>query len=242
MGLATTSIRRRRFIALMLAAVVFFLLFVRGSEWELPAALKDAGVPLSKGNFAHYMKKPTWLSKPNVDEIYGLIHLVTNEDEEHQHVLSSAPKLDPTEPVDMALYAPGEEKDIDWEKEAGLLNEKYPVVVFSKSFCPFVLSRKSYFVFYIHVTAVHRFSKRAKGLLESYGLRPPPKVIEVDLRDDSTQIKAILTRLTKQSTFPNVFVQGKSLGGADDLQKLHSEKGLRRIFEKAGVQVTAEDI
>ncbi|ESK93842.1 glutaredoxin domain protein [Moniliophthora roreri MCA 2997] len=222
MGLATTTIRRRRFIALMLTAVVFFLLFLRGAEWELPDVLKDAGVPLSKGNFAHYVKRPTWMTKPKVDEIYGLIHLVTNEDEEHQHVLSSAPDLDPTEPVDMNLYAPGEEKDVDWEKEVSMLNEKYPVVVFSKSFCP--------------------FSKRAKALLETYGLRPPPKVIEVDLRDDSTQIKAILTRLTKQSTFPNIFIQGKSVGGSDDLHKLHSEKSLRRILEKAGVQVIAEDV
>ncbi|KAI3604367.1 glutaredoxin domain protein [Moniliophthora roreri] len=237
MGLATTTIRRRRFIALMLTAVVFFLLFLRGAEWELPDVLKDAGVPLSKGNFAHYVKRPTWMTKPKVDEIYGLIHLVTNEDEEHQHVLSSAPDLDPTEPVDMNLYAPGEEKDVDWEKEVSMLNEKYPVVVFSK--CNLEFSDR---LPLLMSDAPYRFSKRAKALLETYGLRPPPKVIEVDLRDDSTQIKAILTRLTKQSTFPNIFIQGKSVGGSDDLHKLHSEKSLRRILEKAGVQVIAEDV
>ncbi|EEB97132.1 hypothetical protein MPER_03606, partial [Moniliophthora perniciosa FA553] len=34
----------------------------------------------------------------------------------------------------------------------------------------------------------------------------------------------------------------KSIGGSDDLHKLHGEKSLRRILEKAGVQVNAEDV
>ncbi|KAL0571729.1 hypothetical protein V5O48_010237 [Marasmius crinis-equi] len=211
---ATTTIRRKRFIALLLGVVTFYLLFLR-SDWELPEALKDAGVPLSKGNFAHIMKGK--LSK--VEEIYGLIHLVTNEDDEHQHILNNSPKLDPTKPVDMALYAPGE-VDVNWSEEVARIDAQYPVVVFSKSFCP--------------------YSKKAKKLLESYNLRPPPKVIEVDLRDDSVQVKAILNRLTDRATFPNVIVKGKSIGGSDDLHDLHGDKELKRILEKAGVQVTAE--
>ncbi|KAK1228702.1 hypothetical protein PQX77_008196 [Marasmius sp. AFHP31] len=216
MGFATTTIRRRRFIILILCVVVFFL-FVRG-DWELPEVLKDAGVPLSKGNFAQIMKGKLKTSG-KVDEIYGLIHLVTNDDDEHQHVLSQTPKLDPTKPVDMALYAPGEEDEVDWAKEVDYLNTKYPVVVFSKSYCP--------------------YSKKAKGLLQSYDLRPAPKIIEVDLRDDATQVKAILTRLTDRDTFPNVIVNGKSIGGSDTIQSLHKEKQLKAIFEKAGVQVAA---
>ncbi|KAF9270095.1 thioredoxin-like protein [Marasmius fiardii PR-910] len=221
-SLATTTIRRRRFITLILAVLIVVLLFVRTSEFELPEVLKDAGVPLSKGNFAHVMKEKLRFSQTEVNEIYGLIHLVTNDDHEHQHVLSQSPKFDPTKPVDMKLYAPGEEDEVDWGKEVEMLNERYPVVVFSKSFCP--------------------YSRRAKKLLDSYGLRPPPKVIEVDLRDDSTQIKAILTRLTQRQTFPNVIVKGKSIGGSDDIHHLHTEKDLKRIFEKAGVQVTITDI
>ncbi|KAJ8083858.1 hypothetical protein AAF712_000776 [Marasmius tenuissimus] len=216
MGFASTTIRRRRFIILILCVVVFFL-FVRG-DWELPDVLKDAGMPISKGNFAQIMKGKLKASA-QVDEIYGLIHLVTNDDDEHQHVLSQTPKLDPTKPVDMVLYAPGEEDEVDWAKEVDYLNTKYPVVVFSKSFCP--------------------FSKKAKGLLQSYDLRPPPKIIEVDLRDDATQVKAILTRLTDRDTFPNVIVNGKSIGGSDTIQNLHKEKQLKAIFEKAGVKVNA---
>ncbi|KAG7099078.1 hypothetical protein E1B28_000953 [Marasmius oreades] len=219
-SLATTTIRRRRLIALIVVVLIIFLLFVRTSELELPDVLRDAGVPLSKGNFAHIMKGKLRFSSVEVDEIYGLIHLVTNDDHEHQHVLSQSPKFDPTKPVNLTLYAPGEENEVNWVEEVERLNEKYPVVVFSKSFCP--------------------YSAKAKKLLESYSLRPPPKVIEVDLRDDSIQIKAILTRLTEKSTFPNVIVRGTSIGGSDDVQQLHREKELKRIFEKAGVQVTAD--
>ena len=106
-----------------------------------------------------------------------------------------------------------------------------------------------------------RYSKRAKDLLERYELVPPPKIIEVDLRgacslpplsarkrgemtpsisvDDGDFIKAVLTRLTGRSTFPNVILRGKSIGGFDDIAALH-EDGLRQLFENAGLQVRAE--
>jgi hypothetical protein len=98
---------------------------------------------------------------------------------------------------------------------------------------------------------VSRFSLSAKKLLEKYDLVPPPKVIEVDLRgmtpfyvsifilpllaDDSNTIKAILTRLTGQSTFPNVMVRGHSIGGSDDIHELHAQKLLSKQLEEAGV-------
>jgi Glutaredoxin and related proteins len=47
-------------------------------------------------------------------------------------------------------------------------------------------------------------------------------------------------RLTSRSTFPNIVVQGKSIGGSDEIQKLHAEGSLRKVFESAGVVVSAE--
>ena len=54
---------------------------------------------------------------------------------------------------------------------------------------------------------------------------------------DSPHIKTLLTRLTHHSTFPNVILRGHSLGGSDDLIRLHEEDQLRQVLEKAGVKV-----
>ncbi|KAH0827999.1 pre-mRNA splicing factor component-domain-containing protein [Lanmaoa asiatica] len=176
------------------------------------------------------------------DEIFGLLHFVTSPDEAGR-VLSAVG--DPTgqeaapengvqpggaivagKPVEMAWYAlgsitktgertrgrgQGRSASGGWEERLKVLREEYPLVVFSKSYCP--------------------YSKRAKRLLEAYDLSPPPKIIEVDLRADSSHIKTVLTRLTHHSTFPNVILHGESLGGSDDLMRLHEEDRLRQVLE-----------
>ena len=58
--------------------------------------------------------------------------------------------------------------------------------------------------------------------------------------DDGDFIKAVLTRLTGRSTFPNVILRGKSVGGSDDIVAMHEDGRLRQLFEKAGLQVRAE--
>ncbi|KIY44552.1 glutaredoxin, partial [Fistulina hepatica ATCC 64428] len=106
----------------------------------------------------------------------------------------------------------------DWPTEVHELNTEYPVVVFSKTYCP--------------------YSKRTKALLSTmYELTPPPKIIEVDLRSDGAQLKQLLGRLTNHSTFPNILVQGKSVGGSDDLHALHYRGELTAILQAAGVTV-----
>ena len=91
-----------------------------------------------------------------------------------------------------------------------------PVVVFSKTYCP--------------------YSKRAKNLLGSLKLSPEPFIVEVDLRDDADTVKALLLRLTGHGTFPNVIVTNKSIGGSDDLAHLHEINQLIPLLEGAGVK------
>jgi hypothetical protein len=124
---ARTPIRRRRFLfftVLLLAALSIF-----GIPWELPPSLKDGNLQsaLSRANIAKLVKSK---SGAKVDEIYGLLHLVTG-DTEHEHILSQAVDLDPTKPISLTVYAAGN-SSIDWKKEVSDLNEKYPIVVFSK--------------------------------------------------------------------------------------------------------------
>lgn len=54
---------------------------------------------------------------------------------------------------------------------------------------------------------------------------------------DASHIKTLLMRLTHQSTFPNVILHGRSLGGSDDLIRLHEEDQLRQELENAGIKV-----
>ncbi|KAJ7028492.1 thioredoxin-like protein [Mycena alexandri] len=207
-------IRRRRFIVGVIVLVAFLYFF--GSPFQLPAALKDVR-GISRANIVQLVK-PKSKTPGKVDEIFGLLNLVTG-DSEHEHILGHTESFDPTKPVDMALYAAGSD-DLDWNKRVQELNERYPLIVFSKTYCP--------------------YSKRAKALLASYDLSPPPKIIEVDLRDDATQVKHVLTRLTRHATFPNVIIRGKSIGGSDQLQALHADKTLRRMLESAGMTIRAD--
>ncbi|PFH51917.1 hypothetical protein AMATHDRAFT_2625 [Amanita thiersii Skay4041] len=208
---SSSPIRRSRGLLLIVFVIALFFLFV--PRHQLSSALQDTGI--SKEKLVNYFGS----SKPDVDEIYGLLHLVTG-DVEKQAILSSNPDIDPTKPVDFSVYAGGR-RWMDWKEETRRIDANYPIVVFSKSYCP--------------------YSNRAKKLLASYDIRPPPHIVEVDLRDDSNVIKALLTRLTKHSTFPNILVLGKSIGGSDDLANLHASQRLEKILQEAGAVVRSQE-
>lgn len=53
--------------------------------------------------------------------------------------------------------------------------------------------------------------------------------------DDSDVVKALLHKYTGRSTFPNIIVQSQTIGGSDDLQRLHNDGELEGIFSRAGV-------
>ena len=53
--------------------------------------------------------------------------------------------------------------------------------------------------------------------------------------DDADAIKTLLTRLTGHGTFPNVFIEGHSIGGYDDLKKMLENDELIPMLAGAGV-------
>lgn len=67
-----------------------------------------------------------------------------------------------------------------------------------------------------------------------------PNVLGLRFADDGDFIKAVLTRLTGRSTFPNLILRGQSIGGADDISAMHRDGNLRQVFEKAGLKVRGE--
>jgi glutaredoxin 3 len=73
----------------------------------------------------------------------------------------------------------------------------------------------------IYTTGYCGYCYRAKALLESKGVRF--EEIRVEGRDD---LRSWLRGVTRQSTVPQVFVNGRSLGGYSDIADLDDEGGL----------------
>jgi hypothetical protein len=117
--------RRRLGLLFFISLCFFFFYFV---PWELPPSLSSGGFSsFSRANVAQLLKSKK--KSVEVGEIYGLLHLVTG-DNEQEHVLSNV-HLDPTVAVEMSVYAAGD-TGINWEKEKDIINEHYPIIVFSK--------------------------------------------------------------------------------------------------------------
>ncbi|TEB32447.1 glutaredoxin [Coprinellus micaceus] len=74
--------------------------------------------------------------------------------------------------------------------------EKSPIVIFSKSWCP--------------------YCRRAKALLKEKFADVEQTIFELDERADGDEIQAYLLTKTKQRTVPNIFVQQQHIGGCDD--------------------------
>ncbi|CBI34892.3 hypothetical protein AAG906_023164 [Vitis piasezkii] len=87
-----------------------------------------------------------------------------------------------------------------------------PVVVFSKTYCPFCVS--------------------VKKLLSELGATF--KVVELDTESDGADLQSALAGWTGQRTVPNVFIGGKHIGGCDTATALHSDGKLVPLLTEAG--------
>ncbi|KAI1482324.1 hypothetical protein K445DRAFT_52264 [Daldinia sp. EC12] len=107
------------------------------------------------------------------------------------------------------------EEDREVEATLNTILKKSPVVIFSKTFCP--------------------YSKRAKGvLLEKYSIDPAPYVVELDEHPLGKQLQARLGVKTGRKTVPNIMINGKSVGGSDEIAELDSRKTLIDKFKSMG--------
>ena len=102
-----------------------------------------------------------------------------------------------------------------------LANLRQLVIIFSKSYCPFS-------------------SKAKRILLEKYTIVPAPYVVELDTHPLGPGLQDALAKNTGRRTVPNVLINGKSIGGGDDVEALDAGGGLlekvkgmagRRIME-----------
>ncbi|KAK6141513.1 hypothetical protein DH2020_024742 [Rehmannia glutinosa] len=88
-----------------------------------------------------------------------------------------------------------------------------PVVVYSKTWCP--------------------YCSEVKSLFKRLGVEP--FVIELDQAGpQGPQLQMSLETLTGQRTVPNVFIGGKHIGGCTDTVELHQNGELESLLSEAG--------
>ena len=155
---------------------------------------------------------------PNSDDHEGVAR-VGNTGSSKSHESSAAKKQSDSEEESAS--------DHEIEVEMNSILKKGPIIIFSKSYCPFSMKAK-------HI------------LLSSYTITPPPYVVELDLHPLGPGLQAALQKSTRRRTVPNVLINGKSIGGGDDVAALDStgtleakvkELGGKRIMEVKKVVV-----
>lgn len=87
-----------------------------------------------------------------------------------------------------------------------------PVVVFSKTYCG--------------------YCSKVKQLLSQ--LQAAHKVIELDEEGDGDETQTALLEWTGQRTVPNVFINGKHIGGSDVVIAKHEQGQLVPLLAEAG--------
>ncbi|KAH3686193.1 hypothetical protein WICPIJ_002827 [Wickerhamomyces pijperi] len=95
----------------------------------------------------------------------------------------------------------------DPSKELQSIISMSPVVIFSKTYCG--------------------YSKALKNLLASeYEITPAPTIVELDKHVNGKELQDYIGQVSGRKTVPNLFVNGVSRGGSDDMRALHSTDSL----------------
>uniref|UniRef100_A0A2K6VXG3 Glutaredoxin domain-containing protein n=1 Tax=Onchocerca volvulus TaxID=6282 RepID=A0A2K6VXG3_ONCVO len=90
-----------------------------------------------------------------------------------------------------------------------------PVVVFSKTYCP--------------------YCKKAKQALSTFRMSNDLyKIIELNEREDCDKIQDALLQITGARSVPRVFIGGKCIGGCDDTMSAQRDGRLDKLLKEAG--------
>jgi len=89
------------------------------------------------------------------------------------------------------------------------------VLMISKEYCPFCV--------------------KAKDALKNYKINPAVyEILEIENRDDCSEIQDYMKQLTGARSVPRVFIDGKCIGGGDETMSAHRNKSLGPMLEAAG--------
>ncbi|CAF0764933.1 unnamed protein product [Adineta steineri] len=114
--------------------------------------------------------------------------------------------------------SPSSSSDLSVADHIQQLIKKYPVMVFSKSYCP--------------------YSTKAKSILSRYKLGNNYHVLELDqLPSKADAYQDELGKLTGARSVPRVFIGGKFIGGGDDTSALEKRGELVKLLKQANAIV-----
>lgn len=109
----------------------------------------------------------------------------------------------------------GTVSNFDAAKEYASILDMSPIIIFSKSFCP--------------------YSSKLKELFSTeYHFRPNYYVIELDKHTHGKELQEYIKEKTNRGTVPNVIINGISRGGSDDLRQLHMDGKLLSSLKEWG--------
>ncbi|KAJ5630670.1 uncharacterized protein N7484_010770 [Penicillium longicatenatum] len=114
-----------------------------------------------------------------------------------------------------------EEPKLDAKTELNDILKRAPIIIFSKSYCPYSMKAK-------HI------------LLEGYTISPAPFVVELDKHPIGKEIQALLKETTGRGTVPNILVNGKSIGGGDDIAAMDQSDDLATRLREYGGKWVAD--
>ncbi|ORY96158.1 Alg9-like mannosyltransferase family-domain-containing protein [Syncephalastrum racemosum] len=170
-----------------------------------------------------------------MDEIKGLDSVRLRHPRAYLELLRKEPSIQHLIPIDIRITTKLYTLKLKNPQKTWIqfMLRKHPVLLFSKTYwyhrrtsschC-FSFSDCSVFIF-------SPFCKRAKRILDRHCGSYP--TVEVNLRSDSDAIKQALYEISGQQTFPNLFVDGKSLGGSDKLAALEEAGELGNLLSCA---------
>ncbi|CAH9110395.1 unnamed protein product [Cuscuta europaea] len=84
----------------------------------------------------------------------------------------------------------------------------HSIVIFSKSYCP--------------------YCRRAKAVFKELNLKP--YIVELDERDDGWLIQGAVSETVGRHTVPQVFINGKHIGGSDDTVEAYESGELHKLL------------
>ncbi|OXV11936.1 hypothetical protein Egran_00301 [Elaphomyces granulatus] len=108
-----------------------------------------------------------------------------------------------------------DDEDPETKAELNMILKRSPIIIFSKSYCPHSAKAKSI-------------------LLEKYSITPLPFVVELDKHPTGRKLQDLLAKNTGRSTVPNILINGRSIGGGDEVAALDNNNELVEKIKSLG--------
>nr|GAT46887.1 predicted protein [Mycena chlorophos] len=131
------------------------------------------------------------------------------------------PYVDPTRPIDPELVLDFDTRSPTAMEEVERVVEyvwaQNPVMLYCKQYSP--------------------LSRELKAMLAELNLRPPPMIMDVDMRDDAEVLMPLLARLADTPELPILLVGGQPMGSMDDIRRELKSGELKRQISAAGAVI-----